>query len=103
VQDISLNAPANKHSVTVRYRDETNGWGAELRERHVDGFQALSYIAGTVKPYTLLDAGINYRPATLNGVLLSINGTNLTNKIHQEFAQGGLIGRLIISRVQVSF
>jgi len=103
VQDISLNAPANKHSVTVRYRDDNNGWNAEVRERHVDGFQALSYIAGTVKPYTLFDAGISYRPATLNGVLLSINGTNLGNKIHQEFAQGGLIGRLIISRVQVTF
>jgi outer membrane receptor for ferrienterochelin and colicins len=103
VQDISLNAPKNKNSVTVRYRDETNGWNAEVRERHVDGFQALSYIAGAVKPYTLFDAGISYRPATLNGVLLSINGTNLGNKIHQEFAQGGLIGRLIISRVQVTF
>ena len=103
VQDISLNAPANKHSLTVRYRDETNGWGAELRERHVDGFQALSYIAGTIKPYTLIDAGVNYRPASLNGVLLSVNATNLGNKVHQEFAQGGLIGRLIITRAQIAF
>jgi len=103
VQDISLNAPANKHSVTFKYRDESNGWGAELRERHVDGFQALSYISGNVRPYTLIDAGISWRPSTLNGVLLSVNGTNLANKIHQEFAQGGLIGRLIITRLQVTF
>ncbi len=103
VQDISLNAPANKHSVTVRYRDDTNGWSGEVRERHVDAFKALSYIAGTVRPYTLIDAGLSYRPATLNGVLLSVNGTNLANKVHQEFAQGGLIGRLIITRVQVAF
>jgi outer membrane receptor for ferrienterochelin and colicins len=101
--DVSLNAPANKHTFTVKYRDDTNGWGAEVRERHVDGFRALGYIAGTVHTYTLMDAGISYRPATLNGVLLSINGTNLLNKVHQEFAQGNLIGRLIITKLQVSF
>ncbi|HEX2722065.1 MAG TPA: hypothetical protein VHM24_04050, partial [Gemmatimonadaceae bacterium] len=103
VQDISLNAPANKHSVTLRYRNETKGWGAEVRERHVDGFQALSFISANIKPYTLIDAGINYRPAMLDNVLFAINGTNLADKRHQEFAQGGLIGRLIITRLQVTF
>lgn len=103
VQDISLNAPANKHSFTVRYRDEAKGWNAEIRERHVDAFKALSYISGTIKPYTLFDAGFSFRPSVLNGVLFSINGTNLLDKRHQEFAQGGLIGRLIISRLQVTF
>jgi outer membrane receptor protein involved in Fe transport len=69
----------------------------------VDGFKALGYIAGTVHTYTLMDAGISYRPSTLNGVLLAINGTNLLNNVHQEFAQGNLIGRLIITKLQVSF
>ncbi len=103
VQDISLNAPANKHSFTVKYRNESNGWGGEVRERHVDGFQALSFISGNIKPYTLLDAGISYRPPSLNGVLIAINGTNLLDDRHQEFAQGGLIGRLILTRLQVTF
>jgi iron complex outermembrane receptor protein len=103
VQDISLNAPANKHSVTVSYRDEGRGWGAEVRERHVDAFEALAFISAHIKNYTLLDAGINYRPPSMNNVLIAINGTNLTNKRHQEFAQGGLIGRLIITRLQVNF
>jgi hypothetical protein len=39
----------------------------------------------------------------MNNVLIAINGTNLTNKKHQEFAQGGVIGRLIITRLQVTF
>ena len=103
VQDISLNAPANKHSVTLRYKNESSGWGAEIRERHVDGFQALSFISATIKPYTLLDAGVNWRPPMLNNVLFSINGTNLLDDRHQEFAQGGLIGRLIVSRAQITF
>ena len=103
VQDISLNAPANKHSVTIRYKDEPKGWGAELRERHVDSFDALAFISAHIRNYTLLDAGLNYRPPAMNNILIAINGTNLTNKRHQEFAQGGLIGRLIITRLQVTF
>jgi iron complex outermembrane receptor protein len=103
VQDISLNAPANKHSVTLRYRNEDKGWGGELRERHVDGFQALSFISANIKPYTLMDAGITYRPPQMNNVLFAVNGTNLLNKKHQEFAQGGIIGRLIITRLTVTF
>ena len=103
VQDISLNAPANKHTVTLRYKNESSGWGAEIRERHVDGFQALSFISATIKPYTLLDAGVNWRPPMLNNVVLSVNGTNILDDRHQEFAQGGLIGRLIVTRAQITF
>jgi iron complex outermembrane receptor protein len=103
VQDISLNAPANKHSVTLNYRDEGLGWGAELRERHVDAFEALAFISAHIKQYTLMDAGVNYRPPSMRNLLIAVNGTNLFNKRHQEFAQGGLIGRLIITRLQVSF
>jgi hypothetical protein len=33
----------------------------------------------------------------------SLNGTNLLNRKHQEFVQGGVIGRLIMTRVQVTF
>ncbi len=103
VQDISLNAPANKHSFTVRYKNEDHGWGAELRERHVDAFDALSFISAHIKNYTLLDAGVNWRPTFLNNVLVAVNGTNITNKKHQEFAQGSLIGALWITRLQVTF
>ncbi|MEP6507883.1 MAG: TonB-dependent receptor [Gemmatimonadales bacterium] len=103
ISDISLNAPANKHSLTAKYRNETTGWSGEVRERHVDGFKAVGFFSGSIQPYTLVDAGISYRPSNLNGVLLSVNGTNLANKVHQEFAQGGLIGRLIITRLQVTF
>jgi outer membrane receptor for ferrienterochelin and colicins len=103
VQDISLNAPANKHSVTVRYRDESKGWGGEVRERHVDAFESLSFISAHIKQYTLFDAGVNWRPPMLDNVLFAVNATNLTNKKHQEFAQGGMIGRLIITRLTVTF
>ena len=102
-EDVSLNAPANKHSFAVNYRDEVKGISAQLRERHVDGFNTLAFVGGPVEPYTLLDANLSIRPSFLNGVLWSLNGTNLTNKKHREFTQGNLIGLLIMTRVQVTF
>jgi iron complex outermembrane receptor protein len=101
--DVSLNAPRNKHTVTVRYRNEENGWGAELRERHVDAFNTLAFVGGPVDAYTLLDAGISYRPRVLRGALIAVNGTNILNEVHREFSLGSEIGRLIITRLQVTF
>ncbi len=103
LSDISLNAPANKHTLAVLYRNEVNGLSAELRERHVDGFNAVAYIGGEIKPYTLFDANFSMRPQMLRGAIWSINGTNLLDKRHQEFSQGGLIGRLIMTRVTYTF
>jgi iron complex outermembrane receptor protein len=102
-EDLSLNAPANKHSFAINYRDEPKGISAQIRERHVDGFNTLAFVGGPVEPYTLLDANFAYRPAFLNGVTWSIDGTNLLDKEHREFTQGNLIGRLIMTRIQVTF
>jgi outer membrane receptor for ferrienterochelin and colicins len=102
-EDVSLNAPASKHSFAVNFRDEARGFSAQVRERHVDGFNTLAFVGGPVEPYTLLDANLSVRPSFLNGVLWSLNGTNLLNKKHREFTQGNFIGRLIMTRIQVTF
>ena len=101
--DVSLNAPRNKNTVTLRYRNESSGWGAELRERHVAAFNTLAFVGGPVEAYTLLDAGISYRPSFLNGAMIAVNGTNILNDVHREFSLGSNIGRLIITRLQMSF
>ena len=102
-EDISLNAPANKHSFAINYRDEAKGLSAQVRERHVDGFNTLAFVGGPVDPYTLVDANLSVRPYFLNGIVWSLNGTNLLDKKHREFTQGNIIGRLIMTRVQVTF
>lgn len=102
-EDVSLNAPANKHSFTVRYRNDANGLSGELRERHVDGFNTLAFIGGAIEPYTLVDAGISFRPGFLHGAMIAVNGTNILNKKHRQFTQGSIIGRLILTRLQMSF
>jgi outer membrane receptor for ferrienterochelin and colicins len=103
VQDIALNAPANKGSVALRYRDEAKGLSGELRGRHVASFPVYSFINGTIATYNLVDAQVSVRPTFLNGVLWSLNATNLLDKKHREFVGGGAIGRLVMTRVQVTF
>ena len=103
VQDISLNAPRSKASVTGRFNDDPKGVSAELRFRRVASFPVYSFINGTIQRYQLLDAGLSFRPAILKGGLWALNATNLLNKKHVEFVGGGEIGRLVMTRLQVSF
>ena len=103
VQDISLNAPRSKASITGRFNDDPRGLSAELRFRRVASFPVYSFINGTIERYQLLDAGFSLRPAILKRGLWALNATNLLNKKHTEFVGGGEIGRLVMTRMQVSF
>jgi iron complex outermembrane receptor protein len=103
VQDISLSASGKKSSRSVRYRNDDNGMSGELRGRHVSGFPVYSFINGDIGTYNLLDAGITFRPAFMSGAVFSVFGTNLLNNKHVEFVGGGEIGRLIMTRLQVTF
>ena len=103
VQDISLNAPGKKGSLAIRYRNEGNGLSGELRGRHVSGFPVYSFINGNIGTYNLVDAGFSIRPAFLNGAMFSVFGTNILDNKHVEFVGGGEIGRLIMTRLQVTF
>ncbi len=103
VQDISLNAPKSKGSLAARYRSPTSSLSGELRGRYVAEFPVFSFINGTIPTYTLFDAGFSVRPEFLRGALFSLNATNLLNKKHIQFVGGGEIGRLIMTRLQVTF
>ncbi|MDQ3082791.1 MAG: TonB-dependent receptor, partial [Gemmatimonadota bacterium] len=103
VQDISLNAPKSKGSLAARYRSPTSSLSGELRGRYVAEFPVFSFINGTIPTYTLFDAGFSVRPEFLRGALFSLNATNLFNKKHIQFVGGGEIGRLIMTRLQVTF
>ncbi|MEP6549887.1 MAG: TonB-dependent receptor, partial [Gemmatimonadales bacterium] len=65
VQDISLNAPRSKGSITARFNDEAKGLSAELRMRGVATFPVYSFINGEINSYQLIDAGLSFRPAIL--------------------------------------
>ena len=76
---------------------------AELRFRAVTSFPVYSFINGNIKSYQLFDAGFSFRPAVLRGALWAINGTNIFNNKHTEFVGGGEIGRLVMTRLQMTF
>jgi len=89
--------------VTGRFNDVPRGVSADLRFRQVASFPVYSFINGTIERYQLLDAGFSYRPPILRGGLWALNATNLLNKKHTEFVGGGEIGRLVMTRMQLSF
>lgn len=103
VQDIALNAPANKGTLALQFHDQPRGIGAEVRGRHVASFPVYSFINGTIDTYNLLDAQFSLRPESWKGVMWSINATNLLDSKHREFVGGGRLGRLVMTRLQYAF
>ncbi|MEK6612432.1 MAG: TonB-dependent receptor [Gemmatimonadota bacterium] len=104
VSDIALNAPRDKASVAIRYRDDEKGIGSELRWRRTGQFPGNSGVyIGLVKGYQLFDATFTFRPTVLGGAMLSVMAQNLTNNKHSEFIGGAEIGRLVMTRIQYAF
>ena len=112
-QDIALNAPAGKGSITGKYNNQ-GGFSAEIRNRWVKSFPALSgvYICnavttacpeGKIPSYSLLDAQVSFQPSMFPNMRIGVTGSNLLEKKHITFAGGPTIGRLIMTRVQYTF
>lgn len=103
VQDIALNAPRSKASLTGRFNDIPKAISGELRFRRVASFPVYSFINGNIESYALVDAGFAMHPKMLRGALWAVNATNLFDRRHTEFVGGGNLGRLIMTRVQLTF
>ncbi len=104
VSDIALNAPRDKATASLRYRDDPSGVSAEARFRRTASFPGNSGVyIGQVAKYNLLDATFTFRPTVLGGAMLSIVAQNLLNLKHQEFVGGAALGRLVMTRVQYAF
>ncbi|MEO5567909.1 MAG: TonB-dependent receptor, partial [Gemmatimonadaceae bacterium] len=104
LSDVTLNAPANKGSLTTRFRDHTAGWGGDLRARYVAAFPVESGVyKGTVATYALLDGSFDVSLPRMSNLQLTVTGTNLLNKMHREFIGVPEIGRLIMTQLRYSF
>jgi len=105
LSDVTLNAPANKATLALRYNNNTpQPYGWELRGRYVAGFPVASGVYnGTVETYTLVDANVTVRVPRSNDLTLSVSGQNLFDKRHQEFVGVPVLGRFILSQVRYSF
>jgi len=112
-EQVTLNAPKTKGSVSVAYRGATNGFNAELRARFNDEFPVRSgvynatlCIGGTepgtepcVESYTLLDLVLGYK-LPIQGASIQLSVQNLLDEKYRSFPGVPTIGRMALLRLK---
>jgi iron complex outermembrane receptor protein len=99
-QDVALNAPKNKFTLSGRYDSVRNGFSSELRVRYVDGFPMNSGVyTGFVDSYTLLDFNAAWRLPMAPGASLGLTATNLLDERAQQFIGAPELGRMVLLRL----
>lgn len=103
--DLALNAPTNKGSFGLRFRDRgVGGTGIELgaRARYSGQFLMNSGVyVGDVKSYTVFDVNAAYELPSWQGAILSLSVNNVFDKKHQEFIGAPEMG--VLALVQLSY
>ncbi|HUF50454.1 MAG TPA: TonB-dependent receptor [Longimicrobiales bacterium] len=116
-QPVALNAPKQKGTANITYRDTDRGLNAELRARYNGEFPAnsagyigLACIPGQpastgpcVDSYTLFDLNLGYSIPRMPGASVQLSVTNLTNEPYQSFIGVATVGRLAILRLRYEF
>jgi iron complex outermembrane receptor protein len=117
---LMLNAPDNKGSLFAKYRDLSGRWGGEIRGRYFSAYPVNSgvyatdhvFLPGTPAAYsyepvegaTLLDMSLNYRlPVGARELLLSVNADNLLGEKYRTFPGTPELGRMVVTRLQITF
>ena len=98
--DISLNAPTDKGSVSLAYRNATAGFNAEARMRFNSSFPAVSAgFEGDVPSTQVMDLTMGYKvPNTAATLQLAIN--NVFDSENFAFVGVPSIGRFAMFRVK---
>lgn len=114
-QPVALNAPKEKGTATITYRDIDRGFNGELRARFNGEFPANSagYIGlrcidaaaegECVDSYTLLDLNLGYNIRQLPGASVQLNISNLLDEDYQSFIGVATVGRLALLRLRYEF
>jgi outer membrane receptor for ferrienterochelin and colicins len=104
VNEVPLNAPRHKASVSFTGYSPLRGLTSNLRVRWINGFPVHAGVfRRDVPTYALLDAGVSWRLSTIRGVIWSVTASNLLNHRHYEFAGTPKLGRLVLTRLQYDF
>lgn len=115
-QIVTLNAPKEKGTVSVGYRNEDVGFNGEARLRHMGGFpvnsgvyigiqciQAGSDTEPCVESANLLDLTLGYRVPGMRGASLQLAVQNLLDDGYQSFIGVPEIGRMALLRLKYEF
>jgi outer membrane receptor for ferrienterochelin and colicins len=104
VNEVPLNAPRHKASVSFTAYSPLRGLTSNVRVRWVNGFPVHAGVfRRDVPTYTILDAGVSWQVAALQGITWSITASNLLDHRHYEFAGTPKLGRLVLTRMQYEF
>ncbi|NJD18805.1 MAG: TonB-dependent receptor, partial [Gemmatimonadetes bacterium] len=97
---IALNAPTNKGSFSVAYRNVTKGFNGEARFRFNNSFPAVSAgFNGDVPSSQTVDVNLGYKvPSTNATVQLTVS--NLFDTDYQSFVGVPTLGRMALVRVK---
>lgn len=112
-EQVTLNAPKTKGSLSVAYRGTTNGFNGEIRARFNDEFPVRSgvynatvCIGGTevgteecVPSYTLVDLVLGYR-LPIKGASVQLSVQNLLDEKYRSFPGVPTIGRMALLRLK---
>ncbi len=102
--NVILSVPKHKASVALGYRNDDVGFSTQVGARAVSTFPVASgVLRGQVTSYALLDASVRYRLPWAPNVRVSINAQNIFDNRHQEFAGAPELGRLLTTRLHVTF
>jgi outer membrane receptor for ferrienterochelin and colicins len=116
-QPVALNAPKEKGTGTLTYRDLDRGFNGEIRVRYNGEFPAnsagyigLSCIDGQpastgpcVDSYTLVDLNLGYSIPRMPGASIQLSVSNLTDEPYQSFIGVATVGRLAQLRLRYEF
>jgi iron complex outermembrane receptor protein len=104
VNEVPLNAPRHKATISFTGYSPLRGLTSNLRVRWVNGFPVHAGVfRRDVPSYTVVDAGVSWRLPGANGITWSLTASNLLDHHHYEFAGTPRLGRLVLSRVQYEF
>jgi outer membrane receptor for ferrienterochelin and colicins len=101
---VALNAPQNKGTFGVQYRNIPVGLTGMVRGRWVAGFPMNSGVyVGDVPSYRVVDATVAYRVPQVPGLQVAVSAQNLLNERHRQWVGAPELGRLVMSRLQYAF
>ncbi len=99
--DVSLNAPKQKGSLGIRYRDAAHDFTAEVQGRFIDGFPMNTGVyIGRVPGYGLVDANLEVAVPWVAGASFAVTAYNVLDHMHREFVGAPEIGRMVLARLR---
>jgi len=101
---VYLNAPRDKASFRVEYRNERVGVTAGVRGRYVRSFPVANGVyVGYVDAYTVVDLAVGLAIPGWRAATLSVSVQNALDNRHVEFVGAPELGRYVLTRLRVGW